>query len=138
MDSLGHRPTSPLCNAARTTRILVHERRDYLVGIVLLLVVVFLWALANFVTQVCTDSFDPMRDSPLYFVGHFPRRIRETLLVRGPLTVPDLLTTIRLVLQGYVVGHELVRFLPYTGLVEEVVGEGVTRYVCSSHHAPGF
>lgn len=52
MDSLTHGPTNALRNAVKTIRILMNDRREYLVGIALLLIVVFLWALSNFVTQV--------------------------------------------------------------------------------------
>ena len=62
MDSLGYGPANPLRNTAKTIRALVNERREYLVGIALLLIVVFLWALSNFVTQVRrTNSFRPAR-----------------------------------------------------------------------------
>ena len=52
MDSFGHGSANPLRNAAKTIRVLVNDRREYLVGIALLLIVVFLWALSNFITQV--------------------------------------------------------------------------------------
>jgi len=52
MDSFGYGSANPLRNAAKTIRTLVNDRREYLVGIALLLIVVFLWALSNFVTQV--------------------------------------------------------------------------------------
>ena len=52
MDSLRHGSTNPLRDAVKTIRIMITEQREYLVGIFLLLVVVFLWCLSNFVTQV--------------------------------------------------------------------------------------
>ena len=85
MDSFGYGSANPLRNAAKTIRTLVNDQREYLVGIALLLIVVFLWALSNFVTQVRGNSFSP--HAPLIFplrgVGYFPRRIRETILVRS-------------------------------------------------------
>ena len=57
MDSFGYVPTNPLRNAAKTIHILVNDRREYLIGIALLLIVVFLWALSNFVTQVGGNPF---------------------------------------------------------------------------------
>ena len=85
MDSFSHGPTNPFRNAARTIRSLVNDRREYLVGIVLLLIVVILWALSNFITQVGIDPFQPYARliTPLCCVGHFPSRIRETVLVRA-------------------------------------------------------
>ena len=77
MDSFGYGSTDPLRNAVKTVRALVKERREYLVGIALLLIVVFLWALSNFVTQV-RDSPSPPRmplTTTLCGVGYFPRRI---------------------------------------------------------------
>lgn len=86
MDSLNHGSTNLLRNAVGTIRILVNERREYLVGIILLLIVVFLWALSNFVTQVCAEP-SPIPPYALLTVslrceGYFPRGIRETILVR--------------------------------------------------------
>ena len=77
MDSFGYGPANSLRNAAKTIRTLVKERREYLVGIALLLIVVFLWALSNFVTQVRSNSFSPHAPLivPLCGVGYFPRRI---------------------------------------------------------------
>jgi len=51
MDTPSYVPTNPISNGIKTLRILVNDRREYLLGIILLLVVVFLWALSNFVTQ---------------------------------------------------------------------------------------
>ena len=59
MDPLSHGPTDLFRNAIKTIRILMNERREYLVGIFLLLIVVFLWALSNFVTQVCVELLPP-------------------------------------------------------------------------------
>lgn len=56
MDSLRYGFVNALRNTVKTMRILVNDRREYLVGIILLLVVVFLWALSNFVTQVHTAT----------------------------------------------------------------------------------
>jgi len=74
MDSFSSGSTGPLRNAAKTIRILINDRREYLVGIILLLVVVFLWTLSNFVTQVRANSFGPHTRliTPLYGVGYFP------------------------------------------------------------------
>ena len=52
MESLGHRSTSPFCGVFEAWRILINERRDYFLGIALLLVVVFLWTWSNFIVQV--------------------------------------------------------------------------------------
>jgi hypothetical protein len=60
MDSLGYGSTNPLRHATKTIRILVNDRRDYLVGIILLLAVVFLWTLSSFIIQVRTTFFGPM------------------------------------------------------------------------------
>ena len=60
MDSFGYGSANPLRNAVKTVRALVKDRREYLVGIALLLIVVFLWALSNFVTQV-RDNLSPPR-----------------------------------------------------------------------------
>ena len=83
MDSFSYGLTNPLRNAANTIRILVKNRWEYVVGIALLLVVVFLWVLSNFITQVCANHFSPSARLivPLC-VGHFSRRIREALPVR--------------------------------------------------------
>ena len=85
MESLIHGSTDLLRNAVKTVRILINERREYLVGIVLLLIVVFLWALSNFVTQVRVEPLPPPY-APLTVLsqceGYFPRGIRETILVR--------------------------------------------------------
>jgi hypothetical protein len=77
MDSFSYGSTNPLRNAAKTIRILVKDRREYLVGIALLLVVVFLWALSSFITQVCANPFLSYTRliTPLRGVGYFPRRI---------------------------------------------------------------
>lgn len=66
------------------------SRRDYIVGICLLLLVVFLWTTSNFVTQVRLES----QKSPLVCsiydsyacLGSIPRGIRETFLVRAILS----------------------------------------------------
>ena len=60
MDSLRYGFTNPLRDAVKLIRILVNDQREYLVGIILLLVVVFLWALSNFVTQVRGFNFGPV------------------------------------------------------------------------------
>jgi len=77
MDSFGYGSANPLRNAVGTIRILVNDRREYLVGIGLLLVVVFLWALANFVTQVGDNPFSSCVPliTPLPGVGYLSRRI---------------------------------------------------------------
>ena len=74
MDSFSSGSINPLRNAAKTIRILVNDRREYLVGIISLLVVVFLWTLSNFVTQVCANLFGPYARliTPLYGVEYFP------------------------------------------------------------------
>ena len=83
MDSFSYGFTSPLHNAANIIRILVKDRREYVVGISLLLVVVFLWVLSNFIIQVCANHFSHSAQLivPLC-VGSFSRRIRETFPVR--------------------------------------------------------
>ena len=156
MDSFGYGSANPLRNAAKTIRTLVNDRREYLVGIALLLIVVFLWALSNFVTQVRYNSFPP--HAPLTIslrgVGYLPRRLRETILVRpghhpAETETIDLFVTITLIpcrFQGYMVKHERVRCVPHTNRVEEVVRKRVTR--CTSqwcvhclvmdHHHLGF
>ena len=77
MDSLSYGSTRPLRNAAKTVRSLVNDRREYLVGIILLLIVVFLWALSNFVTQVRVDPFSSYARliASLCCAGRFPGRI---------------------------------------------------------------
>jgi hypothetical protein len=82
MDAFSYGYTNPLRNAANTIRILAKDRREYVVGIALLLVVVFLWVLSNFITQVHANhfSFSAQLIVPLC-VGYFSRRIRETLPV---------------------------------------------------------
>ena len=84
MDSLRYGFTNPLRNAAKTIRTLVKDRREYLVGIALLLVVVFLWALSNFVTQVRANppSSHARLITSLCGAGYLSRGIRETFLVR--------------------------------------------------------
>lgn len=49
--------TQILGKAPASTTGLTRDRRDYLVGICILLVVVFLWTASNFVTQVRTVLF---------------------------------------------------------------------------------
>lgn len=63
MDSLRYGSTNPLRGAVKTIRTLVNDRREYLVGVILLLVVVLLWALSNFVTQARDNSFSPINHS---------------------------------------------------------------------------
>ena len=62
MNSSGHGSTNSLRNVVKTVRTLVNDRREYVVGITLLLAVVVLWALSSFITQVRVDPFE----SPLY------------------------------------------------------------------------
>ena len=77
MDSVSYGSTRPFRNAAKTIRSLINDQREYLVGIILLLIVVFLWALSNFVTQVRVDSFSPYAGLivSLCCAGRFPGRI---------------------------------------------------------------
>lgn len=77
MDSFGYGSANPLRNAAKTIRTLMNDRREYLIGIGLLLIVVFMWALSNFVTQVGDNHFSSHVPLiiPLPGVGYFPRRI---------------------------------------------------------------
>jgi len=77
MDTFSYVSTNPLRNAAQTIRILVNDRREYVIGIFLLLVVVVLWALSNFITQVRVHLFSPCARliNLLCGVGYFPRRI---------------------------------------------------------------
>jgi len=77
MDSFGYGSTNPLRNAVKTIRTLVNDRREYLIGIGLLLIVVFMWALSNFVTQVGDNpsSLHAPLIIPSYGVGYFSRRI---------------------------------------------------------------
>lgn len=57
MDVAADDAAGQLLGKAPATRSLTQRaRRDYIVGICILLVVVFLWTASNFVTQVCNAS----------------------------------------------------------------------------------
>lgn len=65
---------SPVRTAVKTVSTLVVERKDYVIGIALLLIVVLFWAASNFLTQVSTINFTVMRGL-IGYTGHIPRRI---------------------------------------------------------------